>query len=79
MVAVVVSTNGVTFLLCVVDSQKREHARDAMSDVSTSFKVMKNAVTEAQDFFNALMSREPEVATVNQREQPEFMHNLLFR
>lgn len=40
---------------------------------------MKTVVNEAHAHFSGLVDREPEVAIVNPRDQPEFMHNLLFR
>lgn len=55
-------------------------SRSVATDITTNIlKLMKNVVNEANSHLNGLVDREPELATVNPRDQPDFMHNLLFR
>lgn len=42
-------------------------------------KLMKNVVNEANVHLTGLVDKDPEMAIVSPRDQPEFMHNLLFR
>lgn len=56
------------------------HGRSAATDVATGImKVLASVVNEANDHLVALQHHEPEVATVNPQDQPQFMHNLMFR
>lgn len=54
--------------------------RSESTNVSPNMlKLMKNVVNEANVHLTGLIERDPEVAVVSPREQPDFMHNLLFR
>lgn len=54
--------------------------RSATSDVATNiFKVVNAVIREATEHLTDLDAREPEVAVINPHDQPQFMHNLMFR
>lgn len=42
-------------------------------------KLMNSVIHEATVHINDLNEEDPQVAVVNTHDQPEFMHNLLFR
>lgn len=66
----------------IADRSKRHSAegRSESTDVTPNMlKLMKNVVSEANVHLTGLMEKDPEIATVSPRDQPEFMHNLLFR
>lgn len=67
-------------LFSLQDNRNKKSGRSAGSDISTSiFKLMNAIVSEANEHLTGLDHHESEVATVNPHDQPEFMHNLLFR
>lgn len=54
--------------------------RNAASDLSNNLiKIISSAIEEANDHLLELNSQEPEVAVINKQNQPDFMHNLVFR
>lgn len=64
------------------EKQKKSSAnvRSAVTDVTKNMlKLMNAVISEAGNHLNDLEQHEPEVAVVNPHDQPEFMHNLLFR
>lgn len=55
-------------------------ARSAISDATNDLiKIIRSIINEAGEQLTELNSREPEVAVVNQQNQPDFLHNLVFR
>lgn len=72
--------NMFAFFFSLQDNRNKKSGRSAGSDISTSiFKLMNAIVSEANEHLTGLDHHESEVATVNPHDQPEFMHNLLFR
>lgn len=56
------------------------NARSAVSEAPSSLiKFISSIINEAGDHLTELNSHEPEVAVVNQQNQADFMHNLVFR
>lgn len=57
-----------------------DKGRSVETDVSSNmFKVMNAVIIEAHGHLTELDRRDPEVAVVSAHDQPEFMHNLMFR
>lgn len=55
-------------------------ARSAVSDASDNLiKIIRSIINEAGDHLTELNNRDFEVAVVNQQNQPDFLHNLVFR
>lgn len=54
--------------------------RSALSEATSNiFKVVNSVIHEATEHLAGLEEHEPEVAVVNPRDQPQFMHNLMFQ
>lgn len=74
-------TKKCTIEILGTDKTKRfSQNRSAASDLTTDIlKIMKNVVNDANAHLSNLIEDDTEVATINPRDQPDFMHNLLFR
>lgn len=68
------------FICGFQDLKQKKMGRSASSDFASGiFKLMNTIVGEANVHLTGLDHHDQEVAVVNPHDQPEFMHNMLFR